>query len=437
MSQVLALVDCSNFYVSVERVFRADLQGRPVIVLSNNDGCVVAASQEAKALGITRGAPIFQYRELIEQHQITLFSSNFPLYQSISDRIVRVLARFAFNERIESYSIDESFLDLSHIAPDELPAYGRRIRETIQQYIGIPVRVGIAPTKVLCKVALEQAKRHKEHEDVVSLVGSSDEALDALLETISVGDVWGIGPRSERVLHRKGIFTARALRAAEPRWIRRRLRVVGERIVYELRGLPCLPLELVTKPRKHLLSSQSFGRQVESLEELHEAVAHYTARAAEKLRAQGSTAGHISIFIHTNYFDADASQYASSSGRHLLFPSAFTPELIAIAQDLASEIYRAGYAYKKAGVLLSAIRPREIVQPDLFGVYSFAERARQQRLMQVIDEINRRYGRNTVFFCAQGLERPWQSKQQRRSRRYTTQWHEILSVVQGEVPVTP
>ena len=329
---VYALVDCNNFYVSCERTFNGALHSRPVLVLSNNDGCVVARSNESKALGIKMGQPVFECRELIEQHHIQVFSSNYPLYADMSDRVMQTLA--TFSPRVEVYSIDEAFLDLSHVPREQLHAYGHQIRETVWRFTGIPVSVGIASTKTLTKVANEVVKKNPVYRGVLSLMHTSEEELDELLETLPVEDVWGIGPRYTRLLQSRDILTAKDLKYAEQRWVRRHLTVVGERTVLELRGIACIPLETQAKPKKGIMTAKSFGRSVESREELEEAVATYTARAAEKVRKQGSAVSSISIFLHTNAFQKDAPQYGNSLTRVLPFPTSFTPDLFNVALDM-------------------------------------------------------------------------------------------------------
>ena len=425
MYQIVALVDANNFYCSCERAFNAALRGKPVIVLSNNDGCVVARSNEVKSL-IKMGQPVFECRALIEQHHIQVFSSNYPLYADVSDRIMKLLA--TFSPRIEVYSIDEAWIDLSHIAIACLSDYGREIRETVWRFTGIPVSLGIAKTKSLSKVATEIVKKQPSYHGVLSLVQSSSEELDELLENLSVQDVWGIGSRYSRLLQSRNILTARDLKYANQRWIRKHLTVVGERTVLELRGVACIPLETQPKPKKGIMTAKSFGKPVESEEELLEAISTYTARAAEKLRKQESAASCISVFLHTNAFKKDAPQYSNSISRVLPFPTSFTPDFLNVARKMAHSIYREGYAYSKCGVFLSKIVPQEVLQADLFGEYSTEREYTKARLMCVVDLLNQWWGNNTIFFGAQGIDRVWKMRQERRSPRYTTRWGEIVVV---------
>ncbi len=429
---VIALVDCSNFYVSVERIFHAALQKKPVVVLSNNDGNLVAVSAEAKALGLKRGMAYHQCRVLIKQHRVAVFSSNYALYQDLSDRVMQILADFALVRdgirQQEVYSIDECFLDLSHIPSEQLLDYGRQMQRTVLHATGIPVRVGIAPTKILAKIAAEVAKREPLHGDVVSLVDLPEQEFDAILETMAVEDIWGIGKRRAYTLEGQEIFTAEILKYTPPGRVRHLLGVVGERITYELRGLACIPLEVASKPKQGIMASRSFGRPVESQQELTEAIAYYAARAAEKLRRQKSIAASVSIFISTNRFDTEATPYANGASRQLLFPTDFTPDLIAVTQGLLQEIYRPSIKYHRAGVYLTEIGPCSIIQPDLFGNYDFEQEEKKARLMAVIDAITDFCGRDAIFFGAQGIERSWQAKSRWLSARYTTRWADLLQV---------
>jgi DNA polymerase V len=426
MYQVVALVDANNFYCSCERAFNAALQGKPVIVLSNNDGCVVARSNEVKALGIKMGQPVFECRELIEQHQIQVFSSNYPLYADVSNRMMQSLA--TFSSRIEVYSIDEAWIDLSHIPKECLSEYGHEIRETVWRFTGIPVSLGIATTKTLSKVATEIVKKQPLYNGVLSLVHSSDEELDELLANLPIQDVWGIGSRYSRLLQSRDILTARDLKYANHRWIRKHLTVVGERTLLELRGVACIPLEMQAKPKKGIMTAKSFGKPVESEEELLEALSTYTARAAEKLRKQESAASYISVFFHTNAFKKDTPQYSNSLSRVLPFPTSFTPDFLKVVREMLHSIYREGYFFRKAGVFISKIVSQEVLQADLFGEYSREREYNKARLMCVVDLINQRWGSNTIFFGAQGIDRVWKMRQERRSPRYTTRWGEIVVV---------
>ncbi|QBD75640.1 Y-family DNA polymerase [Ktedonosporobacter rubrisoli] len=426
MQRTFALVDCNNFYVSCELVFRQAHSYQPVVVLGNNDGCVVARNQAAKALGIAMGTPYFRCRCLLEQHDGLVFSSNYALYQDFSDRVMQVLASFC--QRMEVYSIDEAWLDLSFLPPEKVTRYGQQIRAQVLQRTGIAVSIGLASTKTLSKIACYLVKHAPGYRGVLNLADLSEEELDGHLGLIDAQEVWGIGRQTAQALQRRSILTARGLKYADHRWLRHLLNVTVQRAALELRGICCSPVTSKAKRCQDLLTSLSFGRPIERLEELEEAVAFYAARAGEKLRKQRLQASRIGIFIHTNPFERGSAQYAGSAELTLPFPSAFTPELITATKRLLRQIYRPGYRYKKAGVYLSELRPSYVLQPDLFGAFSWEEEARKARLMAVVDLVNEYVGRGALFWGAQGLQRSWEMKRQRLSPRYTTRWPEILRV---------
>lgn len=423
---IYALIDCASFYVSCEKAFAAVVHNRPTVVLSNNDGCIVALDHLAKNLGLKRGQPIFKQQELLRKHDVQVFSSNYTLYQEMSARVMNVLADFS--PRLEVYSIDEGWLDLTDLAVDDLAELGHTIKARVLQYTGIPVRVAIAPTKCLTKIACELIKTDSRYADVLNLTSFAQEQLDEALASVAIEEIWGIGPKYARFLRNYGVNTAKDVRDADERWIRKHLTVVGARIQAELRGTACIPLEIKRPPKQQIICSKSFGKEVESEEEMQEAVSTYIARAAEKLREQESLAGRISVFVRTNGFDEDAPQYTNEFTVDLLYPTAFTPELICQALAGLHAIYRPTYRYKKAGVLLSKITPLPVMQPDLFGEVSLSEHYRQDHLMAIVDALNRIFGRDTLFFAAQGIARNWKMKQLRLSSRYTTRWDELALV---------
>ncbi len=422
--KVYALVDCNNFYVSCERVFHAKLHNKPVVVLSNNDGCVVARSNEAKKCGIRMGQPLFTCQEIIRAHNISVYSSNYSLYADMSRRVMQVLAQCA--PALEVYSIDEAFVDLTALALDDLTEWGRETRAKVLQYTGIPVSIGIAPTKTLSKIATETVKRDSSYAGVLDLARLTEAERDVFLAAVPVEDVWGIGRKYALFLNNYGIATAKDLKESDEKWVRRSLTVVGERTVLELRGTACIPLEREPKSKKGIMCAKSFGKEVMRFEELEEAVATYTARAAEKLRSQGTLASALSIFVQTNQFQQGS--YANSYAVHLSYPTSFTPTLISYALAGLKAVYREGYRYKKVGVSLTKIVPEEHIQPDLFGEFSLPDYYRQARLMAVLDAMNSIYGRDTLYFAVQGITRSWKMRQARLSPRFTTQWSEILAM---------
>jgi DNA polymerase V len=417
---MLALVDCNSFYASCERVFDPHLRNRPVVVLSNNDGCVVTRSAEAKALGIAVGVPFFKVRHLVTRHRIAVRSSNYTLYADLSARVMSVLARFTPN--LEVYSIDEAFLDLDGVPPDRLADYSRTIRRTVLQWTGIPVSVGIGPTKTLAKVANHLAKGAAD--GVRSLADPADQS--AALARLEVKDVWGIGSRLAARLGRAGIVTALQLREAGPSHIRRLLGVVGERTALELRGLPCLDLEDVAPPAKSIVRSRSLGVPATQRPALEEAVAAHATRAAEKLRSQHRVVGAISTFVSTSRFNRRP--YSNQATISLSPLTDDTHRLIHAALAALRSIFREGFEYQKAGVILTGLEPRQGLTESLFDSY---DRPRSERLMAALDGVNHRLGPDTIRYAASGLERPWQMKREHASPRYTTQWEELPVVRTG------
>ncbi|SRR5712692_219516 len=424
--KVFALVDCNNFYVSCERAFNAAIQQKPVIVLSNNDGCIVARSNESKKLGIKMGQPVFECEDSIKKHHIQVFSSNYSLYADMSERVMAILSQFS--PRQEIYSIDEAFLELTGTDIDDLTEFGRTIKARVLQFTSIPVSVGIASTRSLTKIANELVKKDPRYQGVLDLTRLSDHELDQLLAQVAIEDVWGIGPKYALFLSNYGITTAKDLKHADEKWIRKHLTVTGARIVLELRGICCIPLETDRPPKQGIMCAKTFGREITSLEEMQEAVSTYAARAAEKLREQGSFTSCLSVFIKTNSFNKHVPQYANSFTVHFDYPTAFTPDIVRYALDGLNAMYKDGYRYKKAGVSLSKITPQSALQPDLFGDFSVTEYEKQARLMYIVDAINHIYGRDTLFFAIQGMTRHWKMRQSHLSSRFTTQWSELLSL---------
>ncbi len=415
--RAIALVDCNNFYVSCERIFRPDLAARPVIVLSNNDGNVVARSNEVKKLGLKFGAPLHECREFIRKHGVSVFSSNYTLYGDISHRVMETLA--AFSPRMEIYSIDEAFLDLGRMEHAARETYGKKIRQTVERWTGIPISVGIGPTKTLAKLANHRAKHNCPQEGVFDIGGAD---IDAVLEQTPVKEVWGIGPRYGALLNRMGVHTARQFRDLPDSWIRAHMTVVGLRTAWELRGISCLSIEDVASPRKGIVSSRSFGTPVESFEPLREAVASYASRAAEKLRRQHCAASFVGVFLATNPF-SDEPQYSNFISYRLPLPTSSSFALIRHAAHCLERIYREGFRYKKAGVMLAEIVDGRFESAGLFE--SAHEITREKRLFSVIDRVNERFGARTVFCASEGIGQAWHMRRAFLSPRYTTSWNEI------------
>ena len=412
---MIALADCNNFYVSCERVFNPALCNRPVIVLSNNDGCAVARSNEAKALGIPMGAPYYQIKKLCERNGVTVFSSNYELYGDMSRRVTSVLARFA--PELEIYSIDESFLNLTGIPAPLL--LSNRIRKTVGRWTGIPISIGLGKTKTLAKLANRLAKKKKTG---CFEINPSD--VDTLKRVI-IEDIWGVGRRLSIRLHRVGLNTVLDFVRAPASMIRSIGGVTLERTQRELSGIPCLEMEQIPQPRKNTCSSRSFGRPVENLVELEEAVANYSVKAIRKIRSEGSVASALQVFVNTNRFREDMPQYSNSKTLSFDEPTDDIIRVVKNAKDLLRSIYRKGYAYKKAGVLLLDLIPKRFQQTLLFEQH---DNPRRREFIDAFEEVSARYGQSCAFLAAQGVSKKWSMRREMRTPRYTTSWDDLLEV---------
>ncbi|WP_429066963.1 translesion error-prone DNA polymerase V subunit UmuC [Aeromonas bestiarum] len=422
MPTAIALVDVNNFYASCERLFRPDLKGRPIVVLSNNDGCVVARSAEAKAIGIKMGVPYFQIRQFFEAMGGIWFSSNYALYGDMSQRVMTILEGMA--PAVEVYSIDEAFVELSESWAGDLVAYGRQIRERVQQWTGLTVGVGIGPTKTLAKLANYAAKKWPATGGVIDL---RDEARRARLMAITpIEEVWGIGRRLTAKLESQGIRTVAELVAVDPKSLRRQYGVVVERTVQELRGIPCADLEQLAQAKQQIICSRSFGERITQIGPMHQALAGYMERAAEKLRAEGMCCRHVTLFIRTSPFSDKAPYYGNQVSIRLAMPTHDTRALLAQIPAMLSRIWRDEQRYQKGGVMLADFTPMGMQQGDLFAGDQQAPRS--EALMQVIDKINRgRLGK--VYFAARGRDtREWMMKREQLSPRYTTCFNELPAV---------
>lgn len=421
--QIFALVDVNNAYVSMERAFNPKLHQRPVCVLSNNDGAVVARSQEVKDLGVKMGQPAFQLKDLARQHNIIFLSSNYALYADMSNRFTTILR--TYSPHCEPYSIDEVFISLNGMGGlwDSPTAMGQHIRQRILQWTSLPVCVGIGASKTQAKLANHIAKKFALFESVCDLTTMSAARMRWLFERIDVGEVWGVGRRIAAKLADMGIHTVQDLKDAAPRDMRARFGVVMERTCQEIRGLSCLALEEVTPPRKEIVSSKSFGTMAISLLELQEAVSTYIARAAEKLRAQGSVCGAVHVFIQTNFFREKDAQYSNSVTVPLVALSDDNRALAAAALHGLDAIYRDGYQYKKAGVMLLDIQPNTISQGSLFDAQSCRDKS--VRVMAALDAVNGRYGRDTLQLGSAGRVHRWAMRSERKTPCYTTRWDEL------------
>ncbi len=416
----IALVDVNNFYVSAERVMNPKLEGVPVVVLSNNDGCAVARSAEAKALGVKMGEPWFKLKDLARKHGIIALSSNYALYADLSNRVMSVL--HDFSPRQEVYSIDECFLDMYGM-PGDLTETGQAIRQRIRQWLGLPVCVGIAPTRTLAKLASHVAKKRPQYEGVCNFKMMPAAQIDEILAGIEVGEVWGIGRKLTAQLQAGGINTVKQLRDFDVTRLRDRFGVVMERTVRELRGESCLEMVDVAPAKQQIISSRSFGRYVTDIKELEEAVSTYMSRAAEKLRRQHSVAATAYVYIRTNPHKEGEPQY--SPGMRVALPQATNDTRVLVDAVLVClrRIYREEFRYQKAGVMLSDISPDNIRQGDMFSARPASPR--DNRLMSTLDQINLKMGKGAIRLASDGIGQNWKMKAGNKSPAYTTKWDEI------------
>lgn len=421
MNKIFALVDCNSFYCSCERVFNPSLNNRPIIVLSNNDGCAISRTDEAKALGIPMGAVYFQIKDLIKKNNVKVFSSNYTLYGDLSNRVMQVLSTFV--PEMEIYSIDEAFLSFNGMEKFNLINYSKEIRKTVLQYTGIPTCVGIGPTKVLAKAANHIAKKNKiKTEGVFNLC---DEQLrDDILKKFPVENIWGIGRQSAKKLHSHKIKTAFDLMRSDPEYIRKLMTIVGSRIVEELRGISCIDLMTDIEDRKQIVSSRSFGKQVKKLSELQESISNHVTTAAEKLRSQNLICKNITVFIQTNPFKSTP-QYHNSASMDLMSGSAITNKLIKQSMRLLNEIYKDQYEYKKCGVIFNNLVKKHFLQTDLFNQH---DSVKEENFMVAIDSINRYHGANTAKFASCGVNHFWKMLSEMKSPCYTTRWADLLEI---------
>ena len=429
---MFAIVDCNSFYCSCERLFRPDLHNKPVVVLSNNDGCIVSRSDEAKRAGIDMGAPLFESRQLIKEKQVAVFSSNYHLYGNISMRVMdtlRVLADDEVHRCVEVYSVDEAFINVDHLPVGHLQTFAEKLRDVVVAWTGIPVSVGIAPSKVLSKVANRIAKKDKQKTQCVMVLDNEEKVQQALMAT-DVADLWGIGRRYARKLKDLyGINTAWQLKHMPIEWARKNLGgIVGVRMIKELNGESCILLKNPLEKKKMIATTRMFGKPVFTLQEIKEAVATYTARAAEKLRRQNSAATTLDVFVVYNGIEGQPYVYEPKYLYNhflLLKPTSDTAQLIKTALPLVESLYRKGAKYLKAGVILGGLVPDDALQGNLFATSSVHQ---NRALMQALDNINFSMRDDMVKFAASGLSRNWKMRQEMRSKRFTTRWDELYLI---------
>ena len=415
----IALIDCNSFYVSCERLFNPKIRRLPVVVLSNNDGCIISRSNEAKALGIKMGEPYFKARNIIIKNNVQVFSSNYSLYGDISRRVMRTLKRF--NSKIEVYSIDEAFLDLSNFSDKEVKDVGKEIRNTVLQWTGIPTSIGIAETKTLSKVANHIAKKQKS--GVVSLVNIKD--LDPILEKVEVRDIWGVGKQLSKFYIKNGIYNAKQLKNASNTWIKKTKNVLSSRTAMELRGVPCIEIETKQAKRKSCCVSRSFGKKVEKLRELKESVTSYCLNAAEKIRSESLVSKSITVFIRTSPFQNKGIFYSNSKTIDFPIATNNSIEIVKNALTGLDLIYKDGFKYQKAGIILSGLSDSEKGN----SLFKSTKDERIKNLMRSIDNTNYRYGRSTISLASAGINKKWSMRRQYSSKIDTADFYSLPKIL--------
>ena len=409
----IALVDCNSFYVSCETLFNPKLKNKPVVVLSNNDGCIISRSNEAKALGIKMGEPYFKEKDVIVKNNVQVFSSNYSLYGDMSRRVMRTLKRF--NANIEVYSIDEAFLDLSNFSDDEVEDVGKEIRNTVLKWTGIPTSIGIAKTKTLSKVANHIAK--KKQSGVVNLIGI--ENIDPILEKVEINDVWGVGKQLTKFYNENGIYNAKQLKNKSNTWIKKSSNVLSSRTAMELRGIPCIDLEITNSKRKSCVVSRSFGQRAENFQELKEAVANYSLNASEKIRSESLIAKSITVFIRTSPFQSRFGHYSNSKTIDFPIATNNSIEIVKAALTGLNTIFKNGYRYQKAGVMLTSLSNSSNGK----NLFSSEKDEKINSLMRSIDNTNYRYGRATLSLASAGIHKKWNMRRQHSSKIDTTDYY--------------
>ena len=419
LNHSFALVDCNNFYASCERIFNPKLIGRPIVVLSNNDGCIITRSSEAKKLGIKMGEPYFKAKQIIKKNNVKVFSSNYTLYGDISQRVMEILS--SFSPDIEIYSIDEAFLGFNGFKNYELNTYCKHMRKKVKKWVGIPVSIGLSETKTLAKIANHLAKKNLNYEGVCILKNKL--SIDEALKKTEINDVWGIGKRSSIFLKRHNIRTAKDFTLLDRQWIRKNMGVVGEKIYFELQGISCLDLELIPSNKKSCCVSRSFSKPIEKLYDLEESISNYSARVSEKIRGEKLVTQSISIFVLTNHFNKREKQYSNSIRLQLPFPTNNSIKIIKRALEGIRKIYRSGYRYKKAGIILHELSS----ESEIKGLLDI-DINQSNSVMKTMDQINYRYGSSSIKLASEGIEKKWSMRREKISQCYTTRFDELAEV---------
>ena len=421
----MLLVDCNNFFVSCERVFNPTLIGKPVVVLSSNDGCVIARSNEAKALDIPMGAPAFQYMHIFKKYNVYVYSSNFSLYGDMSYRVMQVLTQECTD--IEVYSVDEAFLHIVDYGHEQDSTYyaarAQLLIRKVKQYTGIPISIGIAPTKTLAKVANKIAKKNPALGGYYDITDRSD--IDEILEKVPVGDVWGVGRRYARMLIAHNTTTARALKYVPDAWARKKMTINGLKMVHELRGIPCFAVDEMVEPNKSFIVSRSFGKPITTITHLKEAASVHAVSGARKLRKQGLLASHISAFALFRYHQDEQRYYASASAQ-LPLATAYTPDIISAVKQCVDNFYKPGAIYKKVGIMLNDIVSKDYMQLTIYEIPK--NLSKQSDAMQALDKVTNKWGVDALTYAATGTNQFWQAKKEKKSPCFTTSWHELLEI---------
>ena len=415
----IALIDCNNFYASCERIFNPKLMGEPIIVLSNNDGCIITRSAEAKKLGIKMGEPYFKAKKIIDKNNVKVFSSNYSLYGDISQRVMEILARFASD--VEIYSIDEAFLGLNGFENYELNSYCGYIRRTIKQWVGIPVSIGVSSTKTLSKIANNLAKKNQEYYGVCILKSWFD--INEALQLTPIEDVWGIGRRLSLFLQKYNIKSAYDFIQLDKGWVRKNMGVVGEKTFLELCGISCIELDIIPSDKKSCCVSRSFSKPIEKICDLEESISTYGTRVSEKIREEGLVAESMNVFVLTNYFNRKEKQYSNSVKLQLPYPTNNSIKIVKRALEGIRKIYRKGYRYKKAGIILYGLSRANQTK----GLLDY-DREISDSVMNTMDKINERYGSSTIRLASEGIEKAWSMRRENVSPCYTTSFEDLVMV---------
>tara|TARA_B100000029_G_scaffold314992_1_gene307418 strand:- start:1076 stop:2380 length:1305 start_codon:yes stop_codon:yes gene_type:complete len=419
LKQSIALVDCNSFYASCERIFNPKLIGKPIVVLSNNDGCIITRSSEAKELGIEMGEPYFKAKKIIEKNNVKVFSSNYSLYGDISQRVMEILLNFSPN--VEIYSIDEAFLNFKGFKDYELIKYCKHIKKIVKQWVGIPVSIGVGSTKTLSKIANHLAKKDSIYNGVCVL--NTKENINEALKKTAIGEVWGIGRRLSKFLKNNTIYNAKEFTLLDRNWVRKNMGVIGEKTYLELQGISCLDLELIPTSKKSCCVSRSFSYPIKEISDLKESLINYCSRAAEKIRDENLTTQSMSVFVLTNHFKKNQKQYSNSIKLQLDYPTNNSIVIAKRAIEGLERIYKEGFLYKKAGIILYELSDSSSIR----GLLDY-DRDKSDALMQSIDNINNRYGNSTLKIAAEGIKQNWKMQRKKISQCYTTRFNEIMVV---------